>query len=541
MTDSATTIPVEDASPGRNGPPCSADSTRGNGRSHHFYAKGNSLNAGFVIGLDIGQTTVKAVIFDDQMSLRGVGRVSSPMETKRPRHVERSQEDLWQAASGAIREALRDAHADPSQIRAVSVAGHGDGLHLVDAAGRPVSAAVTAMDTRAFAERDELLADEARRETVLRITGQAPAAGAPGLLLKWFLRNDPAAVEQAAWVLSCKDVVRHRLTGEIATDYSDASASFLDVATATWSDEAMAAYGLEGLESLNPPLQGAGELAGTITRDAAEATGLREGTPVMTGVHDVQAASIGMGALIEDHLALVAGSFATNGVTTRRPDTDPRWQSRLSLTPDIRIAMSTSPTASPSLNWLLSVLGVETSEQRDRLFAEAAELDADTQTPLVLPYLLSSPLGPDASAALLGVRHWHSRAHLVKGVLEGIALIHYWHTSVLATRFTWKTPIALSGGISKSPLYASMVAGSMDAPIEVIENEEAGAWGAAALGWVHAGRFSDIEEAQQLVPSSGIVEPDANSRQYWSELRQAFDEANDGLGPWWEARAGHGS
>lgn len=494
------------------------------------------MNAGFVIGLDIGQTTVKAVIFDEHMSLRGVGRVSSPIETRQPRHVERSQEALWLAASGAIREVLAVSGVGPDEIRAVSVAGHGDGLHLVDAAGRPVAPAVTAMDTRAYLEREELLADKQRREIVLRVSGQAPAAGAPGLLLRWFLKNEPSVVEQADWVLSCKDVVRHRLTGEIATDYSDASASFLDVSKAQWSPEVMEAYGLAGLEHLNPPLRGGGELAGTITRAAAEATGLREHTPVLMGVHDVQAASIGMGALIEDHLALVAGSFATNGVTTRKPDTDPRWQSRLSLTPDLRIAMSTSPTASPSLNWLFQLLGVEATEQRDQLFAEASEIEADAQTPLMLPYLLSSPLGPGASAAMLGLRHWHSRAHLLKGMLEGIALIHYWHTAVLATRFSWKTPIALSGGISKSPLYARMVAGSMDAPIVVVENEEAGGWGAAALGWVHVGRFADIEEVQQLVPSSGVVEPVPATRSYWNDLRQAFDEANEDLGPWWAAR-----
>lgn len=490
------------------------------------------------MGLDIGQTTVKAAIFDEHMSLRGVGRRASPVDTDTPRHVERSQDDLWAAVSGAIQESLSVSGVSAEQVRGVSIAGHGDGLHLVDAAGAPVAPAITAMDTRAHRERDELLADPERFNTVLRISGQIPAAGSAGPLLAWFMKHDPSAVERAAWALSCKDVVRHRLTGEIATDYSDASASFLDVDSATWSPELMSAFGLSGLEHLNPPLQGGGELAGTVTREAAAATGLRAGTPVLTGVHDVQAASIGMGALIENRLALVAGSFSTNGVTTRERHVDARWQSRLSLTPDLRIAMSTSPTASPALNWLFKVLDIETTEQRDALFAEAAALDADTDAPLVLPYFLSSPLGPDASAAMLGLRHWQSRGHLLKGVLEGIALIHYWHTNVLATRFSWDAPVSLSGGISNSPLYARMVAGAMDSSIRVVENEEAGAWGTAALAWVHDGRFADIAEAQQLVPTSGTIEPDGAVRGYWAERRQAFDEANEGLGPWWDARSG---
>ncbi|MGB4137857.1 MAG: FGGY family carbohydrate kinase [Microbacterium sp.] len=491
------------------------------------------MSAGYVIGVDAGQTAVKAVVFDEQMQIRGISRRDSPLDMSTPRHVERSQDALWSTAADAIAGAVADANVSPDAIGAVAIAGHGDGMHLVDAGGRPVSAAVTAMDTRAHGIRDDLLAQPDRMRTILQISGQSPAAGAPGMLLAWFLKNDRATLDRAAYLLSCKDVLVSRLTGQIGTDYSDACASFLDTASATWSPEVMAAYGLDGWEHLNPPVRGGGEVAGTVTAAAAERAGLTAGTPVLVGVHDVQAASIGMAALVEDRLALVAGSFSTNGVTTRRADVDPRWQSRLSITPDLRIAMASSPTASPSLNWMLALLGADSPGERDALFAEVAALPATDPTPLVLPYLLSSPLGPSASGTVLGLRQWQSRAHLLKGMLEGIALVHHEHTRILATKFPWTSPIALSGGISRSPVYARMVAGVMHEPVVPVRNEEAGALVVAALAWVALGRFPDIVAAQELVPQSETLEPDPETAGYWAQRRTEFESANERLEPWW--------
>lgn len=270
--------------------------------------------------------------------------------------------------------------------------------------------------------------------------------------------------------------------------------------------------------------------------EAAERSGLAEGTLVVAGVHDVQAAAIGMGALIPDRLALVAGSFSTNGVTTTRDDVDPRWQSRLSIRPDLRIAMSTSPTASPALDWLLGLLGVTDAAQRAALFAEAAALNPQQSVPLVLPFLYASPLGADASAVLAGVRGWHSRAHILRGMLEGIVLMHHWHTSALAERFHWDETIVLGGGLSHSELYVQLVANALRAPIQVIQNEEAGAFGAAALAAVSQGMFPSIEAAQERVVRASVVEPTAESASYWQDTTAALGSLGSALDPWWTAQ-----
>lgn len=487
----------------------------------------------YLLGIDAGQTAVKAVLHDELMRPVAVARRASPVEKTAPRRAERSQDALWAAAADAIGEAVRTSGVDPADVVGVAVAGHGDGLHLVDGAGAPVGPAITAVDSRAWQEADEVRADPDRLRTVLELSGQQPSAGGAGPLLLWLSRHQPELVDRAHTMLFCKDVIRLRLTGVVSTDLSDATASFLDTASATWSSDVLAAYGLNGLERLLPELQCSADPAGTLTREAAMRTGLKEGTPVIAGMHDVQAASIGMGALVPGRLAMVAGSFSTNGVTTTRPDVDPRWQSRLSITPDLRIAMSTSPTASPSVDWMLRLLGANDDAGRDALFAEAAALDPSAEVPLVLPYFYASPVGPDASATMAGVRGWHTRAHMFRALLEGIVLMHYWHTRALGEKFSWEHPLVLGGGLSRSPLYVQLVANVLRAPIQVVDNDEAGAFGAAALAGVTAGLFESIESAQALVEKAPVVEPSGESAEYWSALTNSFDELGDALAPWW--------
>ncbi len=492
----------------------------------------------YLLGIDVGQTAVKAVVHDESLRPIGVGRRSSPVDREMPRFAERSQDALWAAAAEAIAEAIAVSGVDPAGIAAVGITGHGDGLHLVTAEGAPVGPAITAMDSRAHLEAAELAADGERMRVVLGRSGQEPTPGAAGNLLRWLLKHDPQRVQRAGAMLFCKDVIRLRLTGVIATDYSDATASFLDTDAAAWSAEVVEAYGLpESLMRLLPPLHASGDVVGEVLPEAAAATGLAAGTPVIAGLHDVQAAAIGMGALAPGRLALVAGSFSTNGVTTTRGDVDPRWQSRLSITPELRIAMSTSATASPALNWVLRLLGVTDDAARDRLFAEAAALDPEEQVPLVLPFLVDSPLGADSSAALAGVRAWHTPAHVLRGALEGIALMHVWHTRALGERFDWEQPVVLGGGIARAPLYVQLVANALRSPVVVVQNEEAGAFGAAAVAGAAVGVFESVAAAQELVERSQPVLPTAESEAYWAGVIRSFDEATAALGPWWGSRA----
>ncbi|WCM55941.1 FGGY-family carbohydrate kinase [Microbacterium sp. EF45047] len=491
--------------------------------------------APLVLGIDVGQTAVKAVVHDGDLRPIAVGRSVSPVDRPAPHHAERSHDALWGAVRSAIAAALAQTERD--RIAAVAISGHGDGLHLVDAAGRGVGPAITAMDGRAWREAEEIATDPGRSATILQVSGQAAGASSPGALLLWTARNHPDRIDAAHAMVFCKDAVRLRLTGEIVTDYSDATASFLDTGSADWSPAVLDAYGVGGLSDLLPPLQESAATAGGVGRAAAAQTGLPEGIPVLTGLHDVHASAIGMGSLLPGRLACVAGSFNTNGVATRRTDVDPRWQSRLSVTPDLRIAMSTSSTASPTLDWALRLLGAQDPVRRDRLFAEAAALPLDDDVPTVLPFFAGSPPGLDASGSLSGLRGWHGPAHLIRGVLEGIALMHHWHVSALAEAFAFEGPVALGGGIARSGYYAELVAQALGRPVRVSLEQEPGAFGAAALAAVHLGLYEDLGHAQAQARLGPEIEPCPDSAAYWERARERFASLAASLLPWWKERA----
>ena len=171
----------------------------------------------------------KAVLFDAAGRAVARGSGTLPLSTPRPRWVERDMDDVWRTTHKAISSCL--AHAGPDAGRAVAavgLAGHGDGLYAVDERGRPVRAAIVAMDTRA-----EPVLDEWRRTPLwsraLELSGTAPFAGSPAALLAWLARHEPGVLQETRWLLSCKDWLRLRLTGAVATDPTDASASFTDM------------------------------------------------------------------------------------------------------------------------------------------------------------------------------------------------------------------------------------------------------------------------------------------------------------------------
>ncbi|WP_119695943.1 FGGY-family carbohydrate kinase [Microbacterium halotolerans] len=488
------------------------------------------------LGIDAGQTTVKAVVHDDRLHPVATGRRSSPVHHPRPRFAERTQDELWASAAGAIADAV--SQVDASRIAAIGISGHGDGLHLVDDDGGPVSPAITAMDGRAFREWQRITGVADRAKTILEVSGQQAPLGGAGPLLAWMRENDPDATERAAHLIWCKDVLRLRLIGgRPETDLSDATASFLDMRRGEWSREVLEAYDLGWAERLLPPLRRSADIAGAVTADAVAATGLAEGTPVVVGLHDVQASAIGSAALVPGRLSLIAGSFSTNGVTTTGDEVDPRWQCRVSIRPDLRVAMSTSPTASPALEWAVRVFGGEADDARDALFAEAAALEPDADTPAMLPYLLGSPLGDAPTAAFAGIGAGHGRGHVFRGVLEGIVCMHVWHTRALATSYDWSGPIRLGGGISRSPLYVQMVADAMGQPVSVVRGDEVGAFGAAAVAALGVGHFASIDEAQELVELADPVVPRVELAGHWQRIVARFDALNDSLAPWWNENA----
>jgi len=493
------------------------------------------MSGPYFLGIDAGQTVVKAVLHDHRMTKIAVARAASPTSNPATRRVERSHDDLWNAARSAISEVLTLSQIDPHAVAGIGVTGHGDGLHLVDSDGLAVGPAITAVDSRAWREMEDILADDSRAQTILRTSGQVPFLGSPGVLLAWTARHHPDFLTKASAMLGCKDVLRLRLTGHVGTDYSDASASFLDTGSSQWSEELLDAYRISGAVHLLPSLHSSVEVVGRITDDAAQSTGLISGTPVVAGSHDVHASALGMGSLREGKLSLIAGSFSINAVATTSDATDATWQNRLSVEPGLRMAMSTSATASTTLEWVLSTLGVHNSKDRDQLFDSAAAIPGSEDLPILTPFLFASPYGEAPSGTFIGLRNWHTPAHLLRATLEGIVWMHCWHTRALSRSLNWDSTARLGGGIANSAFYSDLVADALNLTIEVVSNDETGCFGAAAMAATGVGHFQHYQEAFGCVAIERTHHPDPSGVEYWGKRVELMNQATEALMPLWQS------
>lgn len=448
-----------------------------------------------LLGIDSGLTMTKAVVFDSQGRVLATARRRIAQVIPMPRHVERDMAALWQATAEAIREAL--GAADHPRIAAVAATAHGDGLYLLDRAGQPLGPGILSLDSRAGATVAGWGADGTSAAALL-LSGQMAHASAPSALLAWIRDHEPDRFARIGHVLSCKDWLRCCLTGTIGTDLTEASTSFTNVTTQDWSPEILDLYGLPALRSALPPIARPDEIVGRVTPEAAALSGLLAGTPVVAGLHDVTASALGIGGHRAGRIAIVAGTYSINETVSLEPKTDPRWFCRNGLHPGEWNNMAISPASAANYDWFLDTL---TGADRSRAEAEGrsvhtlvepevrAALDRSS-TVHFHPYLYGSPHGPQASGGFLGLHGWHDRGDLIRAVIEGIAFNHRVHVDALRDGFQ-PTEARLTGGISRSPLYAQIFADALGLPVSVTDTDEAAAWGAALCAGAGVGLFSD--------------------------------------------------
>jgi xylulokinase len=316
-------------------------------------------------------------------------------------------------------------------------------------------------------------------------------------------------------VLLPKDYVRYRLTGDRATDVADASGTLLfDVTNRRWSAEVAAALDLD--LSLLPQSYESPAVTGRISADGAAATGLREGTPVVAGGGDQAAGAVGMG-IVEP--GLVSATIGTSGVVfaaTDRPALDPkgRLHTFCHAVPGRWHMMGVTLAAGQSLRWFRDRFGAGEDDGRDpyeRLTEEAAGVPAGAEGALWAPYLMGERtphLDPEARAALVGLTASHTRGHIVRAILEGVAFSLQDSFRIFADLGVPVTRVRLGGGGARSPLWRQIQADVYGYDIDIVEAEEGAAFGAAILAGVGAGAWPSVEDAcHAIVKVASSVSP----------------------------------
>jgi L-xylulokinase len=456
-----------------------------------------------VIGIDAGGTMTKAALFDLSGRELACARRKNLMSFPHPGWTERDPDRMWQAAAEAVREVLQVSGRAPADIAAVSVAGYGSGLYLVDRNGDPVRPGIVSTDSRAASLVAEWEA-AGLTDRVAPLIQQRVWPGQSLVLLGWLQRHEPGVIAKTYRVSFCKDFLRGRLCGDFSTDPTDAGiAGLIDTTRSAYAEDAMRLLGLEAWIPLLPRIGPADEVVGGISAFAARATGLLEGTPVVRGAVDVTAAALSSGVTRPEQMSVVAGTFSINSTlhATPRQSIQPFLQTPYPL--GGFLATEGAATSASNLEWVVKTLLAHggalptglTTDLYDLVNAAVVRGIGQPRDALFFPFLFGGPGG--APAGLVGMTADYSFDDIMVAIFEGIVFAHKVDVDRLLSGPDAAAPslVRLAGGASRSPIWSDMFADILGLPVEVPLGSELGALGVAICAASGIGAHRGLESA----------------------------------------------
>ncbi len=459
----------------------------------------------YLMGLDISTTGAKALIIDETGEVIAVANAPQPISQPKPLWSEQNPADWWEGISASIRQALSSAGLRGSDISAIGLTGQMHGLVLLDAAGKALRPSILWNDQRTQAQCDTMT-EVIGADRLLELTGNPAVTGFTAPKILWVRDKEPAVYAKAAQILLPKDYIRFKLTGTYATDLAGAAGtSLLNVAERAWSTEVLDA--LEIPAEWLPPVHEGTEITSTISAAGAAATGLAAGTPVVGGGGDQAAGAIGMGCVSPDVIGVTVGTSGVVFAPLSRYAYEPegRLHAFCHAVPETWHFMGVMLSAAGSLQWYKDSFAP--ALEFDRLLVEAEAVPAGSEGLFFLPYLTGERTphpDPLARGAFIGLTSRHSRGHLTRAVLEGVAFgLKDSFTLIDQAGLPEQFEVRISGGGAKSPVWQQIIADALAAPLVNINTTEGGAFGAAILASVAAGFFDDAASACEAMIQTG--------------------------------------
>ncbi len=486
------------------------------------------------LGIDIGTGGSRALLVDEAGRVRyGFTAPHEEMRMARPLWAEQRPENWWDAAQAAIRGVLNQAKATGRDVRGVGLSGQMHGLVTLDEAGRVIRPALIWCDQRSQPQVEAINA-KVGKSNVVAFTANPVLTGFTLPKLLWVRDNEPENFEKLRKVLLPKDYVRYRLTGEFYTEVSDASGtSMFDVVMRKWSTRMMDRLGLD--TGILPEVVESIELTGTVTPEAAEATGLAPGTPVVGGAGDQAASAVGNG-IVEP--GVVSCTLGTSGVVFAymdQPnyDTAGRVHTFCHAVPGKWHVMGVTQGAGLSLQWFRNQLAP--GADYDALTAEAAQSPPGAQGLFWLPYLMGERtphLDPTARGGWIGITAKHTRADLVRAIIEGVSYSQKDCLEIIEEMEVPVESVRASGGGGQSAFWRQVLADIFGKRVSALESQEGSAYGAALLAMAGTGGFSSVPEAcRAAVKEVSSVEPRARESQIYRRGYEVYKALYPSLRP----------
>lgn len=467
----------------------------------------------YIAGIDVGTSGVKCIVIDENAKVASSCTEGYPLSTPKPGWSEQNPADWWAATKKAMKQAVADSGADPKDIIGLGFSGQMHGLVALDKDNNVVRPAILWNDQRTQAECDEIIAEAGGLEKLLSYTNNHMLTGYTGSKLRWVKNNEPDVYAKMDSFLMPKDYIRFMMTGEKATEVSDASGTALfNVEKRVWNDELIDLLGFD--RSIFPKCYESDEVAGYITADAAAETGLMEGMPVYAGGGDAVIQTTGMGIVSEGTVGLIIGTsgIVSMALNSFGKNEGGRLQFMCNNDKHKWQAFGCQLSSGGSLEWFKNTMYDE-ENPFGTINAQVEASPAGAKNLLFLPYLTGERCpypDPDARGVFFGLSLLHDKGDMARAVMEGVVfgLRDIYELIKAANPALKPTEVVSSGGASKSKVWRQIQADIFNLPVKTQTGAaEGGAYGAAVVAGVGAGVWRDIEHAAELLEDETLTMP----------------------------------
>jgi xylulokinase len=478
-----------------------------------------------LLGIDIGTSGTKTLICDEDGVVLATAMAEHPIFAPKPGWSEQEPEDWWKATCAATKAVVKKARIKPAEIGAIGLSGQMHGSVFLGDGPKALRPALLWNDQRTAEQCAEIESKAGGREALIELVANPALTGFTAPKILWVRQKEPKVYARTRHILLPKDYIRYRMTGEYATEVSDASGTLLlDVVNRTWSDRLLGLLEID--KALMPRVHESPEVTGTLSDDGAVALGLRTGIPVVGGGGDQAASAVGNGIVTS---GIVSATLGTSGVVfahSDAPTRDPRGRvhTMCHAVPGKWCVFGCMLAAGGSFQWFRNRLGadeVQTARKRkidqyDLLIAEAAAAEPGCEGLFFLPYLTGERCphpDPNARGGWIGITQRTTRSMLIRSLLEGVTFGMRDALEIMREMNIPISQVRASGGGARSDFWRQLQADIYKQPIVLTNAAEGPAYGVALLAGVGTGVWGGVEEAcraaikqtQKLTPNKRLA------------------------------------
>ena len=495
----------------------------------------------YLIGVDIGTSATKTILMDENGEILSQTSRSYPMMQPANGWAEQRPDDWLEASIETIRFVVEESGVDPAAVKGIGLSGQMHGLVMLDENDKPIRDSIIWCDQRSHEQLEEMTSS-LPFEKWLEITANPPIAAWTAAKILWVRKHEPENLAKCRHILLPKDYVRFGLTGDFATDVSDASGmQLMDVKNRCWSDEVLEAVKID--KALLPKIYESAEVTGYLTKEAAEKCGLTTQCAVVGGSADNAGAAIGSGIVLDGDAFTSIGTSAIVYTALDNYKSVPEGSLHLccSSVPGGYFTMGGPQAAGLSVEWFREKfcrgLAEEAKESGKPIFElineKTAEIKPGSDRLIYLPFLMGERtphMNAKYRGAFVGLNTVHGQAHMLRAIMEGITYSLADCNDILKGMGTFVKEMRVCGGGSRNPVWRQIMADLYECDVVTLTQEEGPAYGEAILAGVGTGVFDDVRTAaKKLTGTDKKVSPNPEEVDVYRKYHKIYQKVYDHL------------